>query len=63
MCTDRIAEDPVLAAVWDTNENLFLMSRAFYDEQLRNIYGNEIDTDTLDLGAVYNGHISGVRDE
>ncbi len=63
VCTDRIAEDPVLAAVWDTNENLFLMSRAFYDEQLRNIYGNEIDTDTLDLDAVYNGHISGVRDE
>ena len=63
VCTDAIAEDDTVVVLWDTNENLFLMSKAFYDKQLRHMYENEIDTSTLDISAIYNGHIAEGRDE
>lgn len=39
ICTDHIAEDDTLVALWDTGENLYLMSRTYYDENVAPEYG------------------------
>ncbi|MCR5773527.1 MAG: hypothetical protein K6G42_00450 [Lachnospiraceae bacterium] len=38
ICTDRLSEDGQLVALWDTGENLYLMSRAYYDEHVAGGY-------------------------
>ncbi|MBR1524569.1 MAG: hypothetical protein IJ641_08975, partial [Lachnospiraceae bacterium] len=38
ICTEQLAEDESLVALWDTGENLYLMSREFYDEKVAGGY-------------------------
>ncbi len=61
--TDALTEDDTLAAVWDTDENLFLMSKEYYDKYLKHDYEDDISTDTLETDAIYNGNITEGRDE
>ena len=38
ICTEEIADDDRLVALWDTGENLYLMSRSYYEENIAGEY-------------------------
>ena len=56
VCTDAIAEDDTLVALWDTNENLFLLGRKTYDDKIQQQYKKRIDTSGMDIAGIYGAH-------
>lgn len=63
ICTEGLDEDDTLVALWDTNENLYLMGRSYYDRAIKPSYPEEIPFDEGLKGSIYNEGIREGRDE
>ena len=50
-------------ALWDTNENLYLMGRSYYDRAIKPSYPEEIPFDEGLKGNIYNEGIREGKDE
>jgi hypothetical protein len=63
ICTEGLNEDDTLVALWDTSENLYLMSRSFYDREMKADYMEELTIDESQKDALYNQGISEGKNE
>jgi hypothetical protein len=63
ICTEGLNEDDTLVALWDTSENLYLMSRSFYDREMKADYMEELTIDESQKNALYNQGISEGKNE